>query len=541
MFVGSKLHFSKQFAPLIHLGFRGFFYLFRGLRRDLLCFTSSFNLLFARCFLMKIIYAIFFSFFLSGMVHAQYDGGTDSEGNKICNTNPFDACDSQKGDSFCSTATLLSFVNGVREYQCWVMPSEHQFCNLDYFGTQAGVITQTCTCPSGTTKDPVTEVCMPPCEPGSLSPSCAVSCQGVCGGVGGTVGFGMTCPGVPVGGCSPRDTDGDGDPDTSDPDDDNDNDPDVTDPDDDGDGIPDNKDKDWAAANPNATGPAPGGGDPGGGSPATDPSSSGSSGYLPDDAVCWGIGASTCDFEGHITSCKNGYTLFSVGSSKSCIPEFQAQEQSGWDGQETSCVAAGGAYIGNSSSAICDFPNQNFQADNNDNDNDGIPDKDDIDDDNDGDPDTTDPTPNGGSPGDGSVTIIGPGEEGEGGSAAQASGGSGCQSKPNCSGDPIQCAILQQIYEDKCALTQSVSAGQLGVSDSLDDITLDPIDLDSELSGVFSDNGSSSSCPSPVTVSLSGSNPQFSFQMFCDVMSGLRPMVLLIFSFISFRIVMESF
>lgn len=92
-------------------------------------------------------------------------------------------------------------------------------------------------------------------------------------------------------------------------------------------------------------------------------------------------------------------------------------------------------------------------------DNDGIPDKDDsdmdgdgisnsLDADTDGDgiPNADDPTPNGSS-GDG---------DGTGGGENSLTGGGNCEDKPDCKGDPIECAIVWQTWKTRCAAEQIV-------------------------------------------------------------------------------------
>ena len=121
------------------------------------------------------------------------------------------------------------------------------------------------------------------------------------------------------------------------------------------------------------------------------------------------------------------------------------------------------------------------------------------------------------------------------------SGGSGCDAPPVCGSEPILCAILEQAYEDKCALTAEPTAEGLGVSDDLSEVIEDPFDLSTLTTDVFVDDGVTASCPQVQQIALSYSNYDFDFTTICNLMMAMRPLVILIFSLISFRVVLESF
>lgn len=214
-----------------------------------------------------------------------------------------------------------------------------------------------------------------------------------------------------------------------------------------------------------------------------------------------------------------------------------------------------------------------------DTDDDGIPDKDDPDIDGDGinngiDPDIDgdginnedDPTPNGDDP------------EGEG--EGNVSGGGSCQQRPQCTGDPVQCAILYQTWAARCQDgTQTVSGGgdcesspeckgdkincailvqtwearcaspfetQDELDDLVADLTVDSLvqpeeDLTSTLQDVYTASGSSGTCPAPYNLNLNAASVSFDYGPICDLGSYLKPIVLLAFGFLAFRQIMRAF
>jgi hypothetical protein len=128
---------------------------------------------------------------------------------------------------------------------------------------------------------------------------------------------------------------------------------------------------------------------------------------------------------------------------------------------------------------------------------------------------------------------------------SKVSGSGSCDGAPFvCQGDAIQCAILEQTRLARCA------------SEGLFDTDFDPdgfatqfdpaglrttSDLEGLLSGVYSTSGPSGVCPAPITFNVAGVSLTISFQPFCDFAALLRPLVLLIFGYLSFRIIMRAF
>lgn len=163
-------------------------------------------------------------------------------------------------------------------------------------------------------------------------------------------------------------------------------------------------------------------------------------------------------------------------------------------------------------------------------DGDGIPNGQDTDQDGDGIEDPNDPTP-----------------QGEGDPDSEVSGGGSCAQAPACKGDAIQCAILYQTWKGRCDAEKvekvpGASAIEAAIGQSSDTGSLtDTTDLTNIMSGVYNQTGNIGSCPSPYTLSLLGASQTFDYTPFCNVASGLRPFVILLFSFFAFRIVMRAF
>jgi hypothetical protein len=181
-------------------------------------------------------------------------------------------------------------------------------------------------------------------------------------------------------------------------------------------------------------------------------------------------------------------------------------------------------------------------------DNDGTPDKDDPDMDGDGIPNGSDSD----ADGDG-VPDVDDGEIGGEGEENSVSGGGNCASRPQCVGDPIECAVLFQSWSTRCNIEEL--SGQLG-----GDLDFDPeegpltgegdgevpddgdTDLSSDLTGILSTSGPAGSCPADQVMNLgiAGSiNVPYTF--LCDFASKIRPLVLLVFGFLGFRIGMRGF
>ena len=157
-------------------------------------------------------------------------------------------------------------------------------------------------------------------------------------------------------------------------------------------------------------------------------------------------------------------------------------------------------------------------------DGDGVDDDTDTDDDGDGIEDPNDPTP--------------------GGTENSVSGGGNCESQPQCQGDAIQCAILYQTWSSRCAEENEEfpDLAELGL-DGLDkgDLHLPDEDITGVLSGVFNQTGAAGSCPAPQTLNLGVTSIDIPYTILCDYASAIRPMIILIFGFVGFRIIMRAF
>ena len=173
----------------------------------------------------------------------------------------------------------------------------------------------------------------------------------------------------------------------------------------------------------------------------------------------------------------------------------------------------------------------------NDIDGDGINNDTDTDDDGDGVSDGDDAVP-GGSDG---------GEEGTEGEQS-VSGGGNCDpaSQPTCDGgEPILCAILVQNWRTQCALNEEVdfeSEFADYIADNAPGNLYQPDeDLSSTLTGIFNQSAGDQSCPPGVPLNLLGTSFTFDYAPICDVADGIRPIMLVIFSLLGFRVLMRAF
>lgn len=125
----------------------------------------------------------------------------------------------------------------------------------------------------------------------------------------------------------------------------------------------------------------------------------------------------------------------------------------------------------------------------------------------------------------------------------EVSGSSDCSTDLSCSGDPIQCAILAQQRQQNCNLTGTITEADLDLdSASATSELAETVDLEStiDIESIFTDPGTSASCPSPTAINLTPGTFYFDYSPFCSVMENLRPFVLFLFSFLSFRILREG-
>lgn len=114
-------------------------------------------------------------------------------------------------------------------------------------------------------------------------------------------------------------------------------------------------------------------------------------------------------------------------------------------------------------------------------------------------------------------------EEGEG----SASGGEGCDAEPECSGDTIMCAVLQQQWFARCPVevTQDDVDEQLGDNESVSSSETDMSDaLDENLIV-----GSTGVCPAPPVISLpfGGSVEITVITWFCALAEKIAPLIMI--------------
>ena len=200
-----------------------------------------------------------------------------------------------------------------------------------------------------------------------------------------------------------------------------------------------------------------------------------------------------------------------------------------------------GSFVCESPEGLPDVPNQEpgTQPDDDDDgtpnrndsdiDGDGLVNSQDSDQDGDGIPDVDDPTP-----------------QGEQESENEVSGGGGCDVAPNCQGDAIQCAILYQTWKTRCLAQEETGSDE---SDEIDqevanqdvgDLYVEE-DITTYFTDVFNPTQETANCPAPDQLTVAGATIEISYQLFCDLAGYVRPIVLLLFSLISARIIFRAF
>ncbi len=182
-------------------------------------------------------------------------------------------------------------------------------------------------------------------------------------------------------------------------------------------------------------------------------------------------GATACNEEGQPTSCDEGYILWNGGRSDAhCsymgegLPDGETQPGEEWDGSASGCYDLGGKYGTFNGSPVCSISDSESDTGNEE----------------DGSEETspdgsttyiTNTTTTTTTTNNNTTTIInnngeGSGEGDEGGNSA--SGGGTCDVAPVCSGDEIQCLMLQQQWQTRCGLTEEMdeSVGEALQSDA---------------------------------------------------------------------------
>lgn len=144
-------------------------------------------------------------------------------------------------------------------------------------------------------------------------------------------------------------------------------------------------------------------------------------------------------------------------------------------------------------------------------------------------------------------------------------GGGDCSAEPVCSGDPVGCSIALQNWKLRCdqlgepvdadsdvaeydsnfesefGESNQASVDSEGALSHLAEVS-NVVDFTSvDMSGLNIDStGRSSQCPAPRAISLSVGNYEMSYQPLCDLAEALSSLVVLIFSYISIRLIWRS-
>jgi hypothetical protein len=134
-------------------------------------------------------------------------------------------------------------------------------------------------------------------------------------------------------------------------------------------------------------------------------------------------------------------------------------------------------------------------------------------------------------------------------SKSEASGGENCEAPPVCSGDPIQCQILRQQWENRCAQVTSnkrVEEGGDWGNDQIDEAgsLVNPLDNPTEINILSSwddtDLLGAHSCPAPKQMVTPLGTYSLPFDTFCDLAAMIGNLILIFASFLSFRMVIGA-
>jgi hypothetical protein len=141
---------------------------------------------------------------------------------------------------------------------------------------------------------------------------------------------------------------------------------------------------------------------------------------------------------------------------------------------------------------------------------------------------------------------------------SSASGGGTCASRPSCSGDAIQCAILVQTWLARCDSPEGEGDDPIDwdaatgfdlvpsdgpLTDPADQVIPDEgdTDLSGFLSGLTSTSGPAGSCPSPYALPLTSGSRSFEWTGVCSFATTIRPLVLLLFALVAVRMTLRAF
>lgn len=130
-------------------------------------------------------------------------------------------------------------------------------------------------------------------------------------------------------------------------------------------------------------------------------------------------------------------------------------------------------------------------------------------------------------------------EEGEQDNGQYAGTGD-CSAPPTCSGDILQCAIVQEVWESKCKFENDIGDFTEPTIDDPGQLT---VDVESEITGFLNTSGwiSNRSCPTVPSVSVMGASLDWSFEGICDAYEILSYLILAFAGFSGIRIFMGAF
>lgn len=93
-----------------------------------------------------------------------------------------------------------------------------------------------------------------------------------------------------------------------------------------------------------------------------------------------------------------------------------------------------------------------------------------------------------------------------------------CSAPPTCSGDAIECALLQQSWSNSCKGLDATGSGDVRTKDALDPVSKTVSSLDSTVVA--------GSCPAAQTFVVQGKSMSISYQFICDYGSAIKYLVL---------------
>lgn len=119
--------------------------------------------------------------------------------------------------------------------------------------------------------------------------------------------------------------------------------------------------------------------------------------------------------------------------------------------------------------------------------------------------------------------------------------GGNCDSPPSCSGDTLQCAIIEQQFAARCDFVNSLDG--FTPDDTGLVVSTTEVDVDDEITGFLNTDGwlSNRSCPTVAPVTIAGQTLTWSFEGVCTAFSALSFLVLGFAGFSGIRVFMGAF